>query len=521
MGIEHERIHLETSSVLIRQLDLKYVKKSELFIPCEIYKDNPQNELIAIGTQSVLMGKGCQDGDYYGWDNEYGTKEVFVQNFEVGKFLVSNGEFLEFVQSGGYANDEFWEEEGLAWLDFTKATFPSFWHQKGGLFYLRLIDREILLPLNWAVEVNYHEAKAFCNFKSIIDGKSYRLPSEAEWYALYNSEGASDDGSWGDVAPANINLEHFASPSPVDMFKFKNCFDVIGNVWQWSESAIDGFDGFKTHPTYDDFSIPTFDGRHNLIKGGSFISTGNEILKSARYAFRRHFYQHAGFRYALGFQQAQSNEEFYEKDLFTAKTCYEHFGKEHFGIKNYQAKCAKLAINACKNKKRALSVGCGVGRGAFELAKKFEFTQGIDITTRVIKIAQMIKNAQSVKYELFGNYEIAAQNYKDLSIEFWQQDPCNLKPIFKDYDLVLATNALDEVYNPKKFLQDIKERINFNGVLVLGLTYKNLSYIEIKNILEPEFREFKKTKNIKRVQRQNKREFLISSYEISFWKKLK
>jgi hypothetical protein len=50
---------------------------------------------------------------------------------------------------------------------------------------------------------------------------------------------------------------------------------------------------------YDDFSTPTFDGKHTLIKGGSWISTGNEALKSSRYAFRRHFFQHAGFRYLV------------------------------------------------------------------------------------------------------------------------------------------------------------------------------------------------------------------------------
>ena len=62
---------------------------------------------------------------------------------------------------------------------------------------------------------------------------------------------------------------------------------------------IDGFNNFTVHPLYDDFSTPTFDGKHNLIKGGSWISTGNELLKSSRYAFRRHFYQHAGFRYVV------------------------------------------------------------------------------------------------------------------------------------------------------------------------------------------------------------------------------
>jgi formylglycine-generating enzyme required for sulfatase activity len=106
----------------------------------------------------------------------------------------------------------------------------------------------------------------------------------------------SDLPEW-EMAPGNIGLEHFTSPCPVDLFKQGDFYDVIGNVWQWTETPITGFPGFKVHPTYDDFATPTFDGKHNLIKGGSWISTGNEATVHARYAFRRHFYQHAGFRY--------------------------------------------------------------------------------------------------------------------------------------------------------------------------------------------------------------------------------
>jgi len=56
------------------------------------------------------------------------------------------------------------------------------------------------------------------------------------------------------------------------------------------------FDGFQVHPIYDDFSTPTFDDKHNIFKGGSWISLGNEATVYSRYAFRRHFFQNAGFR---------------------------------------------------------------------------------------------------------------------------------------------------------------------------------------------------------------------------------
>ena len=74
--------------------------------------------------------------------------------------------------------------------------------------------------------------------------------------------------------------------------------DTSGNVWQWVEDHFNGLPGFRTHAFYDDFSSPTFDGKHNVILGGSWISTGDEASVFARYAFRRHFFQHCGFRLA-------------------------------------------------------------------------------------------------------------------------------------------------------------------------------------------------------------------------------
>ena len=163
-------------------------------------------------------------------------------------------------------------------------------------YHLRCMLEEIDMPWNWPVEVNYLEAKAFCQWQSAVSGKSLRLPTETEWYRLRDSVLDTDQPYWP-VAPGNINLERYASSCPVDECAFGDFYDIVGNVWQWTETPISGFAGFEVHPWYDDFSTPTFDTQHNLIKGGSWISTGNEATRDSRYAFRRHFYQHAGFRY--------------------------------------------------------------------------------------------------------------------------------------------------------------------------------------------------------------------------------
>ncbi|VAV98886.1 Glutamate synthase [NADPH] large chain [hydrothermal vent metagenome] len=295
MGIEHERIHLETSSVLIRELQLKHTTKQPAWQRCLHSGPAPKNSLIPVAGATAKLGKST-DNPLYGWDNEYGSQITEVPAFAASKYLVSNGEFLEFVEDGGYQTKNYWSEEGWNWREFCQAAHPKFWvaNEKG--YAYRSMVEEFDMPWNWPVEINYLEAEAFCQWKSAKTGTHTRMPSEAEW-SLLRQMVPEDQPDWAQ-APGNLNLEHFASSCPVDRFAFAGgFFDIIGNVWQWTTTRFDGFAGFAPHPAYDDFSTPTFDGRHNLFKGGCWASTGNYAIRDSRYAFRRHFFQHAGLRY--------------------------------------------------------------------------------------------------------------------------------------------------------------------------------------------------------------------------------
>lgn len=307
MGIEHERIHIETSSVLHRQMPLQYIKTHPSFTLCPIAGDAIENVLVSVTGANVLLGKGDDDGGLYGWDNEYGRALYDVQEFEVSKYLVSNGEYMDFVMANGYGISRWWDEEGLRYLEIRGATCPPFWiPQEDGRYKLRTLTHEIEMPYNWPVEVNALEAEAFCRWKSTQDGVVYRLPSEEQWNVM-----ASDIGTIFDDNNANINFALCASSVPVDMFAHGELCDVVGNVWQWTQTQMAPLEGFKAHPWYEDFTTPTFDGKHNILKGGSWASTGNEMVKSSRYAFRRHFIQHAGFRYVVGC--ADDEQQKYEK----------------------------------------------------------------------------------------------------------------------------------------------------------------------------------------------------------------
>jgi len=292
MGCEHERIHIETSSVLHRQLDIKHIKKDSFFKECKTYKTKEvKNKMIEVKGRTITLGVLKDDNPYYGWDNESGIYEAFDRDFKASKYLVSNAEYLEFVKDGGYSTDEYWDTEGLAWKKESKATHPTFWIKDKKNYKYRTITNIVKLPLSYPVDVNHLEASAFCKWKSKKEKSTFILPSEAMWYMI------KEDAKIKEDTKANINLVQYSSSCPVNKFKHGEFCDVIGNVWQWTSTRFDKYEGFKTDPLYADFSTPTFDTKHYVIKGGSFISTGNETTHFSRYAFRRHFFQHAGFRY--------------------------------------------------------------------------------------------------------------------------------------------------------------------------------------------------------------------------------
>ncbi|WP_321325629.1 5-histidylcysteine sulfoxide synthase [Thiomicrorhabdus sp.] len=558
MGIEHERIHLETSSVLIRQLPITSVQSHDLFPICRQSGSAPENQLYDVPAGEVLINHH-DPAPVYGWDNEYGQHQAKVPEFKAASFLVSNQEYLAFVEDGGYDKAEYWDNEGNQWRNFSPVKHPTFWVKKDHpdqAWYLRCMTEEIPMPWNWPVEVNQLEAHAFCQWKSQQTGLPIRLPSEDEYLRLREHSQALHHKQ-----QANFNLQKFASSTPVDENKTDDFYDVLGNVWQWTQTPIYPYEGFKVHPLYDDFTMPTFDNKHNLFTGGSWISTGNEINGYSRYAFRRHFFQHAGFRYIQSEAKVKTEFSTYETDQSVSQYCEFHYGDEYFGIENFAKAYANIAIDTIKNDSdfnnktdlSVLEVGCSVGRASFELAKHFSQVTGLDFSARFIQVANQLQDNGTIRYSIPQEGEIMefkSQSLENLNLNdvakrctFMQQDASNLKPRFTDYDMVIAINLIDRLYEPSKFLSMIHERINSHGYLIIGSPYtwleefteksrwlggykdeqsgENVTTLEgLHAILDSHFTRVAEPFDVPFVIRETQRKYQHSLSEFTIWKKI-
>lgn len=555
MGIEHERIHLETSSVLIRQLPLSFVQPHALFPVCPERGEAPGNIVFEVPAGKVMIDH--QDpAETYGWDNEYGQHQADIADFKASAFLVSNGEYCAFVEAGGYENPAFWSEEGNRWRQFTPDKHPTFWVQLAdGEWGLRCMTEEIPMPWDWPVEVNALEADAFCRWKAHETNRPIRLPSEDEYCRLRDHTHALEKAHL-----ANQNLQFYASSMPVNQFETGDFFDVIGNVWQWTATPIYPFSGFKVHPLYDDFTAPTFDQQHNVIKGSSWISTGNEINGHSRYAFRRHFFQHAGFRYIESPERVTQYVSTYETDQAVAQYCEFHYGASYFGVANFAQACADKVIAAVRADSdladrpdiNCLEVGCSVGRTSFELAHAFAKVTGIDFSARFIQVANQLKETGEIRYTvpLEGDLvDYKSQSLAELglsavasSCQFLQQDATNLKPHLTEYDVVVALNLIDRLYSPQKFLSTIHQRMNAGGLLVIASPYtwledftekanwlggykdsktgENVTTLDgLHQLLDGEFEQIGSPQDMPFVIRETQRKFQHSVSELTVWKK--
>lgn len=215
---------------------------------------------------------GAAPGGGFVFDNEKWAHAIDVAPFRMARTPVRNREYAEFVDAGGYAQREWWDDEGWRWRQSVGAKAPQYWSQRDHAWGARRFDRWAPLePDQPVIHVNWHEAQAYCRFVG------RRLPSEAEWeHAACNGCDAPKPATpWGDAraSSACANLEGNA-PVAVDTFAAgdtpSGCRQLFGNVWEWTASTFAPYPGFAADP-YKEYSAPWF-GTHKVLRGGSFAT---------------------------------------------------------------------------------------------------------------------------------------------------------------------------------------------------------------------------------------------------------
>lgn len=174
---------------------------------------------------------------------------------------------------------------------------------------------------------------------------------------------------------------------------------------------------------------------------------------------------------------------FYESDTTLAQYSEFHFGDQWHNEANFPKALADAAIQATSGqpRRRALDIGCAVGRTSFELATHFDHVDGIDFSASFIHKAQEMAEQKRIGYARSEEGALVSYHERTLmalglaagagKVAFHQGDACNLAPAFMGYDLILAGNLIDRLYQPSQFLMNIHERLNDGGVLVIASPY--------------------------------------------------
>ena len=240
----------------------------------------------------------------FAFDNEKPRHKVFLQDFLIDRAPVSAGDYLEFMNAGGYQDFRWWHSAGWEKVNQEHWQAPLYWEQHDGQWMIR-----DFAGLHAATDksnepvshVSFLEASAYAKWA----GK--RLPTEAEWEKAATfapSLNAKQQFPWGDISPdesrGNLFENGLWSVAQVGSFpqgqSAYGCQQMIGDVWEWTTSDYVAYPGFKSE--FDEYNDKWFVGQ-KVLRGGSFATPRGHI----RATYRNFFYPHerwmvGGFRCA-------------------------------------------------------------------------------------------------------------------------------------------------------------------------------------------------------------------------------
>ncbi|MGB5554552.1 MAG: SUMF1/EgtB/PvdO family nonheme iron enzyme, partial [Flavobacteriaceae bacterium] len=255
IGIHHEKQHQE-----LLLTDIKYILGNNPLLP--VYSDDFKEhsaeghvqEWVAIEEGIYEIGNNSEDFCY---DNELGRHKVYLHPYELSNKLVTNNEFLEFMDADGYKRFDLWHAEGWDWVNQNNIMSPLYWHKIDGQWYhYTLSGLQKVAQKAPVTHISYFEAFAFAQWKGC------RLPTEFEW------EAAQNYFSWG-------------------------------QRWEWTESA------YLPYPNYQkaDGALGEYNGKfmvnQKVLRGGSIATPLNHTRPTYRNFFQTNLrWQFTGLRLA-------------------------------------------------------------------------------------------------------------------------------------------------------------------------------------------------------------------------------
>jgi ergothioneine biosynthesis protein EgtB len=284
LGLEHEMQHQE-----LLVYDIKHLL-CDLYSPIQRGELPPRREVTGMSEIEGGLFEIGFSGKDFAFDNEKPAHKVYVQDFAIDRGPVTNGEYLAFMNDGGYSDYRWWHSDGWYAVAAEGWHAPMYWERHGDSWMIRdfsgihTVDEKADEPVT---HVSFFEASAFAKWA----GK--RLPTEAEWEVAARCGPSTkylQSFPWGESSPtlerANLFENLLWGAAPVGSFpsgvSASGCYQMVGDVWEWTTSDYVGYPGFKTD--FDEYNDKWFVGQ-KVLRGGSYATPQSHIRTTYRNFF--------------------------------------------------------------------------------------------------------------------------------------------------------------------------------------------------------------------------------------------